>query len=168
MAKSEFSEAYEEDLRTLRGAIMGEPISALEPRQPVCVSADTQLREAVALMKESHRGCVLVVEGAVLIGILTERDILRAVQENIDTSAAPVGSLMTPKPEALRREHGIALALNMMSEGGFRHIPLTDASGRPVGIIAMRDIVKFICSMFPDATLTVPPDPTAIPTEYGG
>jgi CBS domain-containing protein len=75
---------------------------------------------------------------------------------------------MTPDPETLRPDHGIALALNRMTDGGYRHIPLVDAEGRPVGIVAMRDIVRFIVSMFPDAVLNVPPDPTAVQTEYGG
>jgi CBS domain-containing protein len=75
---------------------------------------------------------------------------------------------MTEKPETLRRQHGIAQALNQMSEGGFRHVPIVDAAGRPVGIISMPDIVRFIVSLFPDAVLNVPPDPKAIPTQYGG
>ncbi|MCP4005867.1 MAG: CBS domain-containing protein [bacterium] len=166
--RSEFVDAYDDDERLLRGAILREPISALEPRKPVLVPAEMKLREAVTIMTENHTGCVCVVEEGVLVGIFTERDLLRAVQENIDPSNVSVGQVMTGKPETLRPEHGIALALNMMSEGGFRHIPLTDTGGRPVGIVAMRDIVRFICTMFPDVTSAIPPDPSAIQTEYGG
>ncbi len=56
----------------------------------------------------------------------------------------------------------------MMSEGGYRHIPLVDADGSPEGVVAMRDIVAFIVSLFPDAVLTVPPDPNQIQAKYGG
>ena len=55
-----------------------------------------------------------------------------------------------------------------MTEGGYRHIPLVDDENRPVGVVAMRDIVRFIVSLFPDTVLTVPPDPDAVPEEYGG
>ena len=73
------------------------------------------------------------------------------------------------KPSSeIRPENKIALALNKMADGGFRHIPLVDGAGHPVGIVAMRDIVGFIVSLFPDAVLTAPPDPAAIQTEYGG
>ncbi len=168
MAESEFSEAYDEDSTSLRGAIMNEPISVLDRRKHVQVSGQISVREAIALMNEHHTGCVLVVEDGKLAGIFTERDLLRIVQEEIDTSAVTVSEVMTPDPDVLRPEHRLALALNEMSEGGFRHIPLVDGQNRPVGIVAMRDIVQFIVSMFPDAVLNVPPDPGKIPKKYGG
>ena len=168
MPRSEFSDAYEEDEDALRGAILNEPISALEPRKPVVVSPGVALCEALGLMKEHNTGCVLAVEDARMVGIFTERDLLKIVQEGRDTSKVAVGQVMTRDPEVLRPTNRIALALNRMSEGGFRHIPLVDAEGRPVGIVAMRDIVRFIVSLFPDVVLTTPPDPTAIPKEYGG
>ena len=168
MAESDFLAGYEEDEKALRGAILTEPISALEPPLPVTVERDTPVREAVRAMTERHTGCVCVVDADVLAGIFTERDLLRIVQENVDTATTPVGQVMTENPETLRPRHGIAQALNQMSEGGFRHIPLVDGRGRPVGIIAMRDIMRFIVSLFPDAVFNVPPDPEAIQTEYGG
>ncbi len=168
MAESEFSEAYDEDATSLRGAIMNEPISVLDPRKHVEISGEISVREAITLMNEHHTGCVLVVEDGKLAGIFTERDLLRIVQEEIDTSAVSVSEVMTPDPDVLRPEHRLALALNEMAEGGFRHIPLVDGQRRPVGIVAMRDIVRFIVSMFPDAVLNVPPDPAKIPKKYGG
>lgn len=168
MAQSEFSEAYEHDLEELRAAIVSEPISALEPRKPIEVTPDVTVRDAVALMNEKHTGCVLVVEDGRLAGIFTERDLLRIVQEDVDTSKIRVGQAMTADPDVLRPDHKLALALNKMSEGGFRHIPLVDASGRPAGIVAMRDIVAFIVSLFPDAVLNAPPDPAKVPSRYGG
>ena len=168
MTDSDVFEAYEEDERAMRGAILTEPVSELDLRQPVTVNRDESVAEAVRKMTEGHTGCVCVVDGGVLAGIFTERDLLQIVQDNVDTATTPVGQVMTEKPVTLRPRHGIALALNQMSEGGFRHIPLVDGSGRPVGIVAMRDIVNFIVSLFPDAVLNVPPDPEAIQTEYGG
>jgi len=159
---------FYEDEQKIRGAILTEPISALEPKAPVVVGPDVPVREAVRLMTENHIGCVCVVERSVLLGIFTERDLLYAVQGGVDTSRTRVGELMTEKPETLRRQDLIALALNRMSLGGFRHIPIVDAAGGPTGIIAMRDIVRFIISLFPDAVLNVPPDPQAIQTQYGG
>ncbi len=168
MVESEFSDAYDEDSTTLRGAIVNEPISVLDPKKPVEVSGELSVREAIALMNEHHTGCVLVVEDGKLAGIFTERDLLRIVQEEIDTATISVREVMTRDPDVLRPEHRLALALNEMSEGGFRHIPLVDGQNRPVGIVAMRDIVQFIVSMFPDAVLNVPPDPGKIPKKYGG
>jgi CBS domain-containing protein len=168
MAETEFAEAYEADEQQIRGAILTQPISALDPKPPVRVGPGEPVREAVRLMTENHTGCVCVVERDVLLGIFTERDLLHAVQAGIDLAQTRVGELMTEKPETLRKQHGIAQALNQMSEGGFRHVPIVDGAGRPVGIISMPDIVRFIVSLFPDAVLNVPPAPKAIPTQYGG
>jgi CBS domain-containing protein len=168
MAEREFAEAYEADEKRLRGAILTEPIAALDIKPPVTVQPGAPVREAVRLMTENHTGCVCVVEREALLGIFTERDLLSAVQNGVDLASTRVGELMTEKPETLRRQDGIAQALNRMTEGGYRHVPIVDAAGRPVGIIAMRDIVRFIVSLFPDAVFSVPPDPQAIPTLYGG
>jgi CBS domain-containing protein len=167
MRRSEFDEAYEDQLR-VRGAILREPISRLEPRAPIVITPETPVREAVQRMNEGHCGCILIVEQDRLVGLFTERDLLRIVEKETDPTRLPVSSVMTRDPETLRPEHGIALALNRMSVGGYRHIPLVDEQDRPVGVVAMRDIVRFIVSLFPDAVLTAPPDPDAAPTEYGG
>lgn len=171
MAQSEFQEAYEADEQRIRGAILKNPISGLKPRSPVQLPPTASLREGIRAMNGRRTGCVCVVEDGLLVGIFTERDLLRLALEGGDDanlSQVTLAKVMTHDPETLRPEDGIALALNRMTEGGFRHIPLVDAEGRPVGIIAMRDIVRFIVSMFPDAVLNVPPDPTAIQREYGG
>jgi CBS domain-containing protein len=168
MSRSEFDDSYLEDEHRIRGAILTEPISNIPPREPVALPPGAMLRDAVRAMNQNRTGCVCVVEEGRLIGIFTERDLLRLSLRDVDPAATPLGKVMTASPETLRPEDGIALALNRMTVGGFRHIPLIDSDGRPVGIVAMRDIVRFIVSLFPDAVLNVPPDPTAIQTRYGG
>ena len=167
MSTSEFEEAYEDE-RRIRGAILTEPISRLTPRAPVVVTPEASVAEAIRRMNRERCGCVLVVEADRLVGIFSERDLLRLVQKETDPGGLSVGSMMTRDPETLRLDDGIALALHHMSEGGYRHIPIVDRDGRPVGVVAMRDIVRFIVSLFPDTVLTVPPDPHAVPKEYGG
>jgi signal-transduction protein with cAMP-binding, CBS, and nucleotidyltransferase domain len=168
MGASEFEEAYEDDERRIRGAIFQEAIAALEPHAPSQLSPEASVSDAVRAMNESGTGCVCVVEAGSLIGIFTERDLLRLTQKERSPAGLPLSKVMTPEPERLRPEDGIALALNVMVSRGFRHIPLVDADGRPTGIVSMRDIVRFIVSMFPDRVWTAPPDPSAIPGRYGG
>jgi len=103
---------------------------------------------------------VLVIADERLVGVFTERDVLTKVAgRDIDLDATAVGSLMTPDPECLTLDNGIAYALNMMSVGGFRHIPLVDADQHPTGVVAMRDIVDYIVDTFPEAVLNLPPSP---------
>jgi CBS domain-containing protein len=168
MTASEFEDAYAEDERLLRGALLSEPISALAPREPVLLPPAATLADAVRAMNEAGTGCVCVVERGQLVGIFTERDLLRLAVRDLEPGRIALGKVMTPQPETLRPEDGIAYALNLMTARGFRHIPLVDRAGRPTGIVAMRDIVRFVVSMFPDSVQNVPPDPRKIPAEHGG
>jgi CBS domain-containing protein len=143
--------------RTLDSRTIHEPLRLLNPRSPMSVAPSATLREAVAIMREHHIGCVLVVEGDRLAGILTERDLLLKM-EGADL-AQPVSRFMTPDPETLQLDDPIVWALNRMAVGGYRHVPLVDGDGRPVGILSVKDIVHYIVALFPNEVLTLPPDP---------
>lgn len=157
IAASEFEDAYE-DIERVCGAMLGGPIRGLEPHDPICVHPGTPLRDATTAMNNARIGCVLVTEGDRLIGILTERDILKKVVGQLDLDS-PVERIMTPNPETVGMDDGIAYVLNKMHIGGYRHIPVLDRQGRPVGVVSMRDFVKFIVSLFPTEVLNVPPEP---------
>ena len=75
---------------------------------------------------------------------------------------------MTADPETLRPEDRIAWALKLMHVGGYRHVPLTDETGRPVGVISVKDIVDFIVDLFPAPVLNLPPDPRRTDYSEGG
>lgn len=134
-----------------------EPLRLLGPRRPLCLSPDATLAEAVRLMREHHVGCVLAVEHDRLAGILTERDLLLKL-ETADFSR-PVRELMTPDPEVLQPDDPIVYALHRMAVGGYRHVPLVDGDGRPVGILSVKEIVHYVVSFFVSDVLTLPPDP---------
>jgi signal-transduction protein with cAMP-binding, CBS, and nucleotidyltransferase domain len=137
-----------------------EPIRALNPGPPVTVSRSTVMADAVDLMKHRGIGCVLVVDEGRLAGIVTERDVLlKLVGSGRDPQTATVADFMTSDPEALRPQDGIAFALNKMSVGGFRHVPLVDDSQRPVGVVSMRMIVDYLVEFFPREVLNLPSEP---------
>jgi CBS domain-containing protein len=109
-------------------------------------------------MNDARVGCVLVTQGDRLVGILTERDVLKKVVGKFELDNL-VERFMTKNPETVRMDDGIAYALHKMHIGGYRHIPVIDNEGRPVGVISVRDLLKFIVSLFPAAVLNVPPEP---------
>jgi CBS domain-containing protein len=133
-----------------------EPIRVLKPRAPLSLPPSAPLVEAIRVMRENRVGCVLLVEAGRLVGIITERDLLLKLEEG--DLQQPVSRLMTPEPEVLRLDAPIVYALNKMSVGGFRHIPLVDDAHRPVGIVSVKDIIDYIVDFFPNDVLTVPPD----------
>lgn len=137
-----------------------EPIRTLNPGPPVTVTRTTAMAEAVDLMKNRGIGCVLVIDAGRLTGIVTERDVLlKVVGSRCDLETATVADFMTPDPEALRPQDGIAFALNKMSVGGFRHVPLVDDYQRPVGVVSMRMIVDYLVEFFPREVLNLPSEP---------
>jgi CBS domain-containing protein len=143
-------------VRVLDQRVLREPIRRLNPRTPLSLPPSATVLEAIRLMREHRVGCVLVVEGGRLAGIMTERDLLLKLEQGgLDR---PLHLLMTPEPEVLKADDPIVYALNKMSVGGFRHVPLVDADGCPVGVISVKDIVDYICDFFPNDVLTVPPD----------
>jgi len=166
IAASEFEDAYE-DTEKVDGAILMEPIWGLEPHDPICVHPGTSLRDAITAMNDARIGCVLVTQGDRLIGILTERDILKKVVGHLDPDS-PVERTMTPNPETVVMDDSIAHVLNKMHTGGYRHIPVLNRQGRPVGVVSMRDIVKFIVSLFPAVVLNEPPEPGLSARELHG
>ena len=146
----------------LGAAVTKRPVRALPNlRQPVRVAPSASIRKAVELMNERGVGCVLAVEDGRLVGIFTERDVLtKVINMGRDIDTTPVGEVMTRDPECLTLDDGIGYALNLMSDGGFRHIPLIDAEGRPTGIVAMRDVVDYMVDLFPSEVRNLPPTPT--------
>jgi CBS domain-containing protein len=148
--------------KQLGTTIMRRPIRGLPTlKEVLTLPADASVREAVMRMNEGQVGCVLVVEGDRLAGIFTERDVLtKLLSQTIDLDRTRLASVMTPDPECLTLDDRIAYALNKMSVGGFRHVPLIDDEGRPTGIVAMRNIVDYIVDLFPNEVLNLPPSPS--------
>ena len=124
--------------------IMEEPVSTLIHSSPAIVAADTTVAEAIRQMKKDRLGCVIVAEDGLLTGIFTERDVLlKLAGERRNLEELTVGDVMTPSPDRVEAEDSLRFALNKMSVGGFRHIPVTD-EGRVTGIVTAKDALNFI------------------------
>jgi len=146
MHASEFDEAWDDDLasREREEQQLGEVILAAPIRD---------------LMLERGLGAVLVQRDGRTVGIFTERDVLRRVVSCAVAQDQPVSEVMTPDPDSLGPDDGVAFALNRMIVGGFRHIPIVDDEGEPVAMLSQRDVVAFIVSRMPKRILNLPPDP---------
>jgi CBS domain-containing protein len=147
--------------RVFDAALLREPVVVLPVRRALTVSPNTTVTESMRMMKTEHRSCVAITDDGTrnskLTGIFTERDVLfRVVDRGRNPAALPMGEVMTPDPETLSVRSTIASALNMMSVGGFRHIPVVDDEHRPVFMIRVRDVVEFIAESFPREILNLP------------
>jgi CBS domain-containing protein len=144
-------------LRTIQGAcatglqlmppsILCQSIGAIGLKQPLTVRLETSLQECLALLQGHRVGSVIVIDPSDKIaGILTERDcVLKIMGKVPDLSQAFVRDYMTPDPVREAPSATIAFALSLMSNGGFRHIPIVDQDDMPIGIVSVKDIVDFL------------------------
>jgi CBS domain-containing protein len=104
-------------------------------------AASTTIGEAASLMAQRRVGSALVVDGERLLGIFTERDIVKALSQDGLATQQAIGHWMTPNPETIPPDTPIETALRRMVDGGFRHLPVVE-EGRLVGMLSMRDISR--------------------------
>jgi CBS domain-containing protein len=97
--------------------------------------------EAVALMAQHRIGSVLVMEREQLRGIFTERDTVRALSLSHDAPRHEIGSWMTRDPTTVSPDEDSDVALRIMLDHGFRHLPVVD-QGKVVGIVSIRDLAR--------------------------
>ena len=120
------------------------PISEMRKRAIHSVGVNDPVSLAVYMMQREDVNCVFVKDGEKVAGILTSWDILQKVAgPNEDLLAVTCARVMTPDPYILHEDDSIALALNAMASGGFRHLPIGD-DGRPTGIITAGDLFRYI------------------------
>ena len=108
----------------------------------LAVEAGASLTAAVGSMEERRVGAVLVLDGERLVGVFTERDVLRAVAQGL-TPDATVGDWMTHSPETIEPDETAEHAAVLMIHGGFRHLPVV-AAGKVVGILSIRDLMRAV------------------------
>jgi CBS domain-containing protein len=109
-------------------------------RELLTVGPEEPLGEAARRMAGRGVGAVLVMEGERLVGILTERDMLRAVAEGFKEEAK-VSDWMTRHPETIEASDSTEHAAALMIHGGFRHLPVLE-EGSVAGIVSIRDLMR--------------------------
>lgn len=145
-----------------------ESVSRLRSAAALCFAPEQTVAEAVAIMRQHRVGCVLVCQGGRIEGIFTERDLLRRVLAEGRSLAAPLSEVMTRDPVTVQAGEPIGLVVGRMQEGGYRHLPVVDCVGRPVGILSVKRIVQYVVEHFPSTIYCLPPDPDVFPLQREG
>jgi CBS domain-containing protein len=113
------------------GEVMTRSILAVDP--------STTVAEAATIMGERAAGSALVMDGDRLLGIFTERDIVKALGQHFDAAGHPVSEWMTPDPSTVPADTPAGDALRTMLDRGFRHLPVVEGDS-VVGVVSMRDL----------------------------
>lgn len=115
--------------------------SVLEGRTLIVLAAEQTVREAAGILSQHGIGAAPVLSGQQLLGVFTERDVLkRVVAAGRDPNVARVGEVMTADPQTTRPETPLVTAFAMMIDGNFRHLPVVADDGRVLAMLSMRDV----------------------------
>ncbi|MCI5065131.1 CBS domain-containing protein [bacterium] len=130
-------------------------ISVINPPAPVTVLYDSPLSDAMKLLQKNRLGCLLVVEEAgQLVGIFSERDFVLKAYGKEEMFSEEVSSYMTKEPVTITLDDSVAFALTLMSQGGFRHLPVVDDTGTPLGMVSSKLVIDYISNTVMEELLT--------------
>lgn len=127
----------------LSRSVMEDDLTHLE-QEFLGVAPDASAIEVVKQMKAARVGCALVLDGGKLVGIFTERDVLKKLTGNHRRAeTVAVKELMSADPETLSESDSVAAALNKMSMGRYRHLPIQKGDGS-FGVTSIKHVLKYI------------------------
>ena len=110
------------------------------------VTPDATVQLAIARMLEENVGSVAVCEGTHLVGIFTERDVLRLAGENSELQALRIGDVMTRRVLTVSPDDDILAAGALMAERRIRHLPVVQ-DGMVMGIVGLRDVTRSLLEL---------------------
>lgn len=114
-------------------------LGTLAGMPPIVCGPELTLREACEVMIEEDIGSILIVEGAELLGILTDRDLVRATAAEAPADD-PVSAWMTKDPDTFRSETALRDAVSWILDTGYRHMPVVD-DGAPLAVVSIKDLL---------------------------
>lgn len=120
-------------------------VSDVMTKQVIYLSTDTTLDEAAKAMRDADIGDVVVTEGADLVGLVTDRDIVvRAVAERSDPASTTIGSITTREVVMIEQNSSTGDAAALMRERGVRRVLVCDAERQLVGIVSLGDLAVLL------------------------
>lgn len=132
------------------------------------IASGSSVRNALAKMQAEKHNVCLVTDGNDLIGILTDRDVLRKVVNHPEKWDAPVDEMMTPDPVTITPDTSAAEALWLMDEKHFRNLPVVDSDGTIVGDMTHQAVINYLATRYPVEVLNRPPNPDQFPRKQEG
>ena len=119
-------------------------VSDLPPGRLTSVEPGATLSEVARLMRLDDRDSVAVMAGDRLVGIITERDLVRAIADGVDPEKARADVFMTSDPATVTGDEDVSVVAVKMMALGIRHLPVVDRAGAPIGLISARDLVALL------------------------
>jgi CBS domain-containing protein len=129
----------------LQKALAEESVTAFQTTPVATVTPDTPVDVAIEKLAGLEVACLLVVKDGRLVGVFSDRDVLKhAALEYDRIKDQPVSEIMTTDPVFVYEADSAAAALCVMAVSGFRHVPVTDIEQNVVGIVSPRRVAEFL------------------------
>lgn len=122
---------------------LADPVRSIMTSPVSRIASGASLREVAQVLDELGVGALVVVQDEVPVGIVSERDVVRALAEGGDPEQVWAGDVMAPDPVWARGEDSIALVATVMRDVEVRHVPVRDRNGL-VGIVSLRDVLDVL------------------------
>lgn len=143
----------------LRENLCRDRVAQLPLKEPLIVSPHDSVRQTVEAMRRASAGCALVCRRGDLLGIFTDRDLIKRILVPGTDPNSAIECCMTPEPVTVRRSDPIASAIRIMFQGHYRHLPVVDDDDVPVGIASVKHIVAYLVDYYPSTVYNLPPRP---------
>jgi CBS domain-containing protein len=119
-------------------------VSDLPPGRLLSVTPQTRLADVARAMRLEDSDSAAVMEGGRLVGIITERDLVRAIAEGVNPTQATAEVIMTQNPTTVNGDEDVSVVALKMMRLGIRHLPVVDDDGKPVGLVSARNLVAVL------------------------
>jgi CBS domain-containing protein len=154
---------------TLELDLQQELVSHLDLNNFTTVGIGTSVRSTVEKMRAEDQHCAIIVDDeGVLVGIFTDRDILRKVVDTRETWDLPIDDVMTPSPLTVNGTSRADMALALMDFKHFRNVPVVDSNGKVIGNLTHYAIIKYLSDRFPESVYNLPPNPKQVTKKRNG
>jgi CBS domain-containing protein len=140
----------------LRQLLTTSRVGQLAPKEVPVLRGEQTIADAVREMRSHSHGSTMICRDGKLIGIFTERDLMKhlAAGKALDDALSAV---MTGKPRTVTLDDSLMTVIQLMDEGGYRRLPVVNSSGSPVGIVDVKSVVHFLVEHFPKAVYNQAP-----------
>jgi len=119
-------------------------VSDLPPARLLTVDPETRVSDVAREMRLKDSDSAAVMSGGRLVGIITERDLVRAIADGVNPTQATAGVIMTAGPATVTSDEDVNVVALKMMRLGIRHLPVVDDEGKPVGLLSARDLVAVL------------------------
>lgn len=149
--------------------LLSQPVNQLNLNEFTSIESGTSIQTTLDQMREQNRNCAFILKSGSLVGIFTDRDILRRVVDRPDLWKHPIDEVMTHNPRTITASQTTGDALKLMHDLHIRNAPVMSKQGKLLGNLTHFALISYLADCFPEEVLNLPPEANHYGEDrYGG